>query len=280
MPTSISNLAVIQVTQDAVNSFQGFADSLKPFKTKYDETTYYNNGVSVPVVIPGAADGTLDFNTDGSNAINFQTVMLTSAAKSQTVIPAYQYAQLGNVIDKALINGMLTRVSKAVTDVAYSQFNTTNWPIATNKVVVSAWSESAPTLPALYSVVEAAKRTGKLDPTNLIVLMPSTTYAVIKAVLDQTLRIVNPGFEVVPVYASSITQTCITDGSAVGLAFGVDAGVEMTEQFEYFATTDNSGGYGLHLIPNANGNAWTIAVRSIYGTKVLNNTGFLWASAS
>lgn len=279
MPTNISNLQVVELTQKSINAKVGFADSLKPFSKQFDGSVAYGNGISVPVFTAGAADGTLDFNTDGSSTTVFTNVLLTSAAKGQVVIPAYQYAQLERYVE-TLTGGLVDKVQKTITDVAYAQFNVTNWPIASNKVVVSAWSESAPTLPALYSVVEAAKKTGKLDPTNIKVLMPSTTYGLMRGVLDALARPADLGFEVVPVYAPTLTQTALTDGSAVGIGIGADYGVSMVEEFEYFASSDNQIGYGLHIIPNGNGNSYTLAVRSIYGTKVLNTTGFLWASAS
>lgn len=279
MATTISNLQVVELAQKAINAKAGFADSLKPFSKQFDGNVAFGNGISVPVFTAGAADGTLDFNTDGSSTTVFTNVLLTSAAKGQVVIPAYQYAQLERYVE-TLTGGLVDKVQKTITDVAYAQFNVTNWPIASNKVVISAWSESAPTLPALYSVVEAAKKTGKLDPTNIKVLMPSTTYGLMRGVLDALARPADLGFEVVPVYASTLTQTALTDGSAVGIGIGADYGVSMVEEFEYFASSDNQIGYGLHIIPNGNGNSYTLAVRSIYGTKVLNTTGFLWASAS
>lgn len=278
MATTISNLQVIELAQKEVNAKAGFVDSLKPFSKQFDGTAPFNNGVSVPVITPGAPDGSLDFNTDGSNSIVFTNVLLTSAAKSQTNIPSYQYEQLDQYLT-GLVGGQLDRVQKQITDTAYAQFNTTNWSVASNKVVVSAWSESAPTLAALYSVVEAAKKTGKLDPNNVKVLMPSATYGLMRGVLDALARPADLGFEVIPVYASTLTQTALTDGTAVGVAIGKDFGVS-SEEFEFFAASDNSIGYGFHIIPDAKGSGYIVAIRAIYGTKVLNTTGFLWASAS
>lgn len=275
MATTITNAGLIERGQKAVLSFSGFDDSTKAFIKGFNSTALYGNGVSVPVITTGAVNtSSMDFATDDSNSIVFKNVVINKSAKTQFVLPGYQAAQLEPNFNQ-MIDAMLLKVSKQITDTAYAMFNVTKWPVASNKVVVAAWSETAPTLTALYSCVEAAKKTGKLDPNGIKVLMPSATYGLLKGALDSLPREAALGFEVIPVYAASITQTCITDTSAVALAIGADIGVG-PEQFEYITNADNSIGFGIHIIEDDKLQNITVAVRATYAVEYANDTAFLW----
>lgn len=279
MATTITNLALVERAQNAINSYSGFADSTKPFLKSFDKDVFYGNTVSLPVFSTGAVNTTsLDFATDDSNSIVYKPIAVNKIAKTQFIIPAYQAKQLENNFN-TMIDGLIQKVGKQITDTAYGVYSSANFPVASNKVVVAAWNEASPTLAALYSVVEKAKSSGRLDPFGCKVLMPAATYAGIKSVLDSLPRDASLGFEVVPVYNTGFTQTAITDGSAVGLGIGADMGVG-AEQFEFISNADNTLGFGVHIIEDAKYNNITIAVRSFYGHDLLNTTGFLWASAS
>lgn len=279
MATTITNLALVERAQTAINSYSGFADSTKPFLKSFDKDVFYGNSVSLPVLSTGAVSTTaLDFLTDDSNGVNYKNVAVTSIAKTQIILPAYQAKQL-EIHFSSMIDGFVQKVGKQITDTAYGLFSSANFPVASNKVVVAAWNEASPTLAALYSVVEKAKASFRIDPFNVKVLMPAATYAAIKSVLDSLPRDASLGFEVIPVYNAGFVQTAVTDGSAVGLGIGADTGIG-AEQFEFISNADNTLGFGIHIIEDALRNNITIGVRSFFGAGLLNTTGFLWASAS
>lgn len=276
MATNISNLQVVELAQKAINSFNGFQDSTKPFAKAFDGSVYYGNGVNVPVITPGVASNSLSFATDDSNTIAFNTVLVNTIAKNQIAVPNYQYEQLGQYLS-SVIDSLVSTVSMQVSTAAYSLLTSANF---TTTVAGTGWSESAPTLPALYKFVEKAKATGKINPNNVVVVMPSSTYAGAKSVLDALPREASLGFTLVPTYNANLTSTWITDGSAIGLGIGGDAGVKSgVEEFEFFTSTDAQIGYGLHIIPDAINQKFIVGLRTIFGTKVLNTTGAIYAAS-
>lgn len=275
MATSITNLSLVERGQKAVNAYSGFEDTTKPFIKAFNAGVVYGNGISVPVIATGAVNtSSLDFLTDDSNSITFKNVVLNKIATQKFILPSYQSAQLEQHFN-SMIDAMIRKTAKQVTDTSYAMFNTTNWPIASNKVVVATWSETAPTIAALYSLVEAAKKTGKLDPYSLKVLMPSATYGLLKAALDALPRETALGFEIIPVYATSLAQTAITDTSALALAVGSDVGVG-AEEFEFIPSSNGDIGFGVHIIEDAKARNVTVAVSTVYAVEIANATGFLW----
>lgn len=282
MPTGITNLSFVEKAQKEINSVQGFADSTKPFALGFNSNTLYGNAVAVPVFSAGTAGTAYDFATDGSSTTTFTNITVNTPANHIMVVPSYQYAQLTQYGDTS-VKGAIDIVLNKISDAGYAAFNTTNWPLVSNKVISSAWSEATPTLAALEVAVQAAIATKKLNRANIIVLMPSGTYAVIKALLNSLNRDIKSalGYDIVPVYAAGFNQTAITDGSAVGIAIGQDiATPEVMEEFEFLVDAESTFGIGFHKFGDAKARSVTIALSAQYGVSKLNATGFKWVAAS
>lgn len=279
MSTSIASIELVSLAQDLVNKFSGFGDSLKPFNTVFDGEVSLGNSVIVPMFattdsLTASGSAGLDFSTDGSDAVTTAKVTVSETTKKQVNLKSHEFAKLGNFAPQ-MINGMLNKISKNVIDAAYALVTSGNFA----GVVSASWSESAPTLEKLNTLVEKAKSSGKLDPTSIKVLMPAAGYAVIKTAYQALARDAAGAldFTLIPVYNSGFTKTCITDGSAIAIGFGADCG-EDGEQFSFVQSADNTIGYGLHVIADPKYSQKIIGLRSNYGVKVVNPDGLLFAA--
>lgn len=280
MATSIDNIDKLTVAQEAINATPSILHSLKAFSVEISGESVLGDGVLVPVVTAGtsatATNGAgVNFLTDGSSTIELVEVKITESKKQQAELTITQFAKLGQFFPRftessvnAINNDVVASIYGALTETAY-----------TGTVVVSSWSESAPTLKALYSLVEKAKGTGKINPNDVYVLMPSSTYASLKADLDSLPREAALGFTVVPVYASGFAKTAIMDKSALAVGFGADQGFS-NEEFSYVANAADGVGYGIHIIEDPKARLKTLAIVANYGFAVTNANGLLWASAT
>lgn len=276
MATTISNQGLQTIGQKAVIALSGFQDSMAPFTIAYDGNVFKGDAVKVPVFSYGATSTSSDFQTDDSNSATLVSVIANTVAKQQIDLAPQDFDRLKGV-SEAMVKGMIIKAAKNVSDAAYTLLNSSFTFTAGNKAVVAAWSEAAPTLAALQATVGTALATGKIDPSNVIVGMPSSTYFAFMAVLNALPRDVNLGFKIVPVFSSAITKTFITDASAVGVGLAADNGTNY-EEVENFTTENDSLGYALHVIHQPAKQVVTTGVRLIYGTALLNSTGLLWAA--
>lgn len=279
MATSIASIELVSMTQELVNKYSGFGDSLKPFTTVFDGEVTLGNSVIVPIFATtdsATASGSagLDFSTDGTDAVTTAKVTVSETAKKQINMKSHEWAKLGTFAPQ-MINLMLQKISKNVIDTAYALITSANFP----GVVSASWSESAPTLEKLNTLVEKAKASGNFDRTSIKVLIPFAGYGVIKTAYQALARDAagSLDFELIPVYATSFTKTVVTDGSAIAVGFGADFG-EDGEQFSFIQSSENTIGYGLHVIADPKYSQKIIGLRSNYGVKVVNSTGLAFAA--
>jgi hypothetical protein len=149
------------------------------------------------------------------------------------------------------------------------------------KAVLSTWLETAPTVALVEQLVGNAIATGYLNPSNLFVVMPQSTYRLWRAGMLATFRDLNGilDYTVVPSNNAAITKTFITDGTGYGLGIGADIGLE-NEQMSVFSNESGNFGYSLHLIQNPTAQTIILGSRIIWGGAILNPNGILFAAVS
>lgn len=211
MPTTITNQGLQTMGGKAVLSLSGLIDSLKPFTSAYDVSVSEGGTVKLPVFTYGAALAVRDFTGDGNAAITFKNVTADQVASYPVQLTRPDYEILKGV-SPTLIKGLVTKAGKAVTDAVYTAFQAA-FPVASNKIVDATWAEgdaSKNTLANVRKLIGKAVKTGKLDPNNIIVAMPTDTYYAFISNIDSMARGVELGFTVVPVHTSAIANTFIT----------------------------------------------------------------------
>lgn len=278
MPTSIAAIEVSSVATELVNKSSGFGDSLKPFTTVFDGDVVLGNSVIVPVFststsLTASGSAGLDFSSSNSNSVTTAKVIVENTSKQQTDLKVTEFAKLGTYAPK-MITQMLDNINKDIIDYVYSFVTSANFA----GVVSANWSESAPTLEKLNTLVEKAKASRKLNKNSIKVLIPSAGYAIIKTAYQALARDAagSLDYELIPVYNSAFTRTAVTDGTGIAIGFGADQG--MGEEFTFIPSADDSVGYGLHVVTDLIKRQRSFCLICNYGVKVVNADGLLFAA--